>query len=81
MPDGKPENTFGFDGAYQDSEFAIKVPDHIYHKHPSHKSDPLACMLTILPKVIEETHVFWQKLVGLQQPAEEPGRSPLFVQT
>ena len=25
MPDGKPENVFGFDGAYKDPEFAIKV--------------------------------------------------------
>ena len=25
MPDGKPENVFGFDGAYKDPEFAAKV--------------------------------------------------------
>ena len=25
MPDGKPENVFGFDGAYKDPEFATKV--------------------------------------------------------
>ena len=25
MPDGKPENVFGFDGAYKDPEFAVKV--------------------------------------------------------
>ena len=25
MPDGKPENVFGFDGAYKDPEFAGKV--------------------------------------------------------
>ena len=25
MPDGKPENVFGFDGAYKDPEFAKKV--------------------------------------------------------
>jgi len=47
MPDGKPENVFGFDGAYKDPEFAGKV--------------------------IEETHEFWLKLVGVQQPTLEPG--------
>merc|ERR1711922_56546 len=47
MPDGKPENEFGFDGAYKDPEFATKV--------------------------IEETHEFWLKLVGVEQPSIDPG--------
>jgi len=47
MPDGKPENVFGFDGAYKDPEFAAKV--------------------------IEETHEFWLKLVGVEQPTLDPG--------
>merc|ERR1712046_189719 len=47
MPDGKPENVFGFDGAYKDPEFATKV--------------------------IEETHEFWLKLVGVEQPSIDPG--------
>jgi hypothetical protein len=25
MPDGKPENTFAFDGEFQDADFAHKV--------------------------------------------------------
>jgi len=48
MPDGKPENVFGFEGAYQDAAFATKI--------------------------IEETHVFWKELVGLQEPNEDPGK-------
>jgi len=47
MPDGKPENVFGFDGAYKDPEFAVKV--------------------------IEETHEFWLKLVGVEQSSLDPG--------
>merc|ERR1719347_490558 len=47
MPDGKPENVFGFDGAYKDPEFAAKV--------------------------IAETHEFWLKLVGVEQPTLDPG--------
>jgi len=48
MPDGKPENKFGFDGEYQNAEFACKI--------------------------IEETNVFWKQLVGLEEPAEDPGK-------
>merc|ERR1712080_146612 len=48
MPDGKPENVFGFEGAFQDAAFATKI--------------------------IEETHVFWKELVGLQEPNEDPGK-------
>jgi len=48
MPDGKPENVFGLDGAYQGPEFAAKV--------------------------VEETHQFWKQLVGVEEPAEDPGK-------
>jgi len=48
IPDGKPENVFGFDGAFQDVAFATKI--------------------------LEETHVFWKQLVGVEEPGEEPGK-------
>jgi len=48
IPDGKPENVFAFDGAYQDVAFAKKI--------------------------IEETHGFWKRLVGVEQPIEDRGK-------
>jgi len=48
MPDGKPENRFGFDGEFKDADFANQI--------------------------IDETHMFWEQLVGLYEKTEDPGK-------
>ena len=86
MPDGKPENVFGFDGAYKDPEFAGKVCSKTFKdcemRSKTSTNIFVSCNVTAnwygqaasnLPQVIEETHEFWLKLVGVQQPTLEPG--------